>query len=194
MASLPFDEIDVLIVDEMGKNVSGTGMDTNIIGRMMIRGVPEFPRPDARIVVVLDLTAELHGNGAGIGLADVLTLRAARKLDLRATYINGLTSGIGGVQRVRLPMLLPTDVDAICAGVLCCGQGDPAAGQGGADQEHPGDRRAGGLRVAAGGGAGAPPPGGGGGAGPAPLRRRRGSAGGAHSDSGPGQGTPRPAR
>ena len=125
MASLPFDEIDVLIVDEMGKNVSGTGMDTNIIGRMMIRGVPEFPRPDARIVVVLDLTAESHGNGAGIGLADVLTLRAARKLDLRATYINGLTSGIGGVQRVRLPMLLPTDVDAICAGVLCCGQGDP---------------------------------------------------------------------
>ena len=125
MASLPFDDIDVLVVDEMGKNVSGTGMDTNIIGRMMIRGVTEFRRPDVRIVVVLDLTEELHGNGAGIGLADVLTLRAARKLDLRATYINGLTSGIGGVQRVKLPMFLPSDVDAICAGVLCCGQGDP---------------------------------------------------------------------
>jgi hypothetical protein len=126
MASLPFDDIDVLIVDEMGKNVSGTGMDTNIIGRMSIRGVPEFSRPNVRIVVVLDLTAESHGNGAGIGLADVLTLRAARKLDLRATYINGLTSGIGGVQRVKLPMFLPSDVDAICAGVLCCGRGDAA--------------------------------------------------------------------
>src|SRR5919202_416539 len=125
MASLPFDDIDVLIVDEMGKNVSGTGMDTNIIGRMMIRGVPEFERPNVRIVAVLDLTAESHGNGAGIGLADVLTLRAAQKLDLRATYINGLTSGIGGVQRVRLPMFLPSDVDAICAGILTCGRGDP---------------------------------------------------------------------
>jgi hypothetical protein len=127
MASLPFDRIDVLVVDVIGKNVSGTGMDTNIVGRMMIRGVPEFARPDVRIVVVLDLTEESHGNGAGIGLADVLTLRAARKLDLRATYINGLTSGIGGVQRVKLPMFLPTDVDAICAGILCCGRGDPGA-------------------------------------------------------------------
>jgi hypothetical protein len=126
MASLPFDEIDVLIVDEMGKNVSGTGMDTNIIGRMMINGVPEFERPNVRIVVVLDLTNESHGNGAGIGLADVLTVRAAQKLDLRATYINGLTSGIGGVQRVKLPMYLPSDVDAICAGILSCGRGDAA--------------------------------------------------------------------
>ncbi len=125
MASLPFQDIDVLIVDEMGKNVSGTGMDTNIIGRMMIRGVPEFQRPNVRIVVALDLTEESHGNGAGIGLADILTLRAVRKLDLRATYINGLTSGIGGVQRVKLPLFLPSDVDAICAGILCCGRGDP---------------------------------------------------------------------
>ncbi|MBI3974716.1 MAG: DUF2088 domain-containing protein [Chloroflexi bacterium] len=125
MASLPFDDIDVLVVDEIGKNVSGTGMDTNIIGRMMIRGVPEFERPNVRIIVVRDLTEESHGNGAGIGLADVLTLRAARKLDLRSTYINGLTSGIGGVQRVKLPLFLPSDVDAICAGILMCGRGDP---------------------------------------------------------------------
>lgn len=126
MASLPFDDVDVLIVDEMGKNISGTGMDTNIIGRMMICGVPEFSRPTIRIIVVLDLTEESHGNGAGIGLADVLTLRAARKLDLRSTYINGLTSGIGGVQRVKLPMLLPSDVDAICAGLLTCGRAEAA--------------------------------------------------------------------
>lgn len=125
MASLPFDDIDVLVVDEIGKNVSGTGMDTNIIGRMMIRGVPEFARPNVRIIVALDLTEETHGNGTGLGLADIATLRAARKLDLRSTYINGLTSGIGGVQRVKLPLLLPADVDALCAGILTCGRGDP---------------------------------------------------------------------
>lgn len=125
MASLPFDEIDVLVIDEIGKNVSGTGMDTNIVGRMMIRGVPEFERPNVRIIVVLDLTDESHGNGAGIGLADVLTRRVVEKLDLRATYINGLTSGIGGVQRIKLPLFLPSDVDAICAGILTCGRGDP---------------------------------------------------------------------
>ena len=126
MASLPFDEIDVLVVDEIGKNVSGTGMDTNIVGRMFIRGVAEFERPNVRIVVVRDITEESHGNGVGLGLADVTTLRAARKLDLRATYINAITSGIGGVQRVRLPLIMPTDVDALCAGILSCSNGDPS--------------------------------------------------------------------
>ena len=92
---------------------------------MLIRGVPEFVRPNIRSIVVRDLTDESHGNGAGIGLADIMTQHAARKLDLRATYINGLTSGIGGVQRVQLPIVMPTDVDAICAGVLTCGRGDP---------------------------------------------------------------------
>ena len=127
MASLPFERIDVLVVDEIGKNVSGTGMDTNIVGRMFIRGVPEFDRPNVRIVVVRDITEESHGNGVGLGLADVTTLRAARKLDLRATYINAITSGIGGVQRVRLPIVMPTDVDALCAGILCCSNGDAAS-------------------------------------------------------------------
>ena len=126
MASLPFDQIDVLVVDEIGKNVSGTGMDTNILGRMFIRGVPEFARPDVRIVVVRDITEESHGNGVGLGLADITTLRAARKLDLRATYINAITSGIGGVQRVRLPIVMPSDVDALCAGILCCSNGNPS--------------------------------------------------------------------
>ena len=126
MASLPFDQIDVLVIDQIGKNVSGTGMDTNIVGRMFIRGVPEFARPDVRIVVVRDITEESHGNGIGLGLADVTTLRAARKLDLRSTYVNAITSGIGGVQRARLPLILPTDVDALCCGVLTCSNGNPS--------------------------------------------------------------------
>jgi hypothetical protein len=126
MASLPFDDIDVLVVDEIGKNVSGTGMDTNIVGRMFIRGVPEFARPNVRSIVVLDLTEETHGNGIGLGVADVTTLRVMEKLDLRSTYVNAVTSAIGGVQRARLPMFFPSDVDAICAGILCCGRPDAA--------------------------------------------------------------------
>lgn len=124
MASLPFDQFDVLVVDEMGKNISGTGMDTNIIGRMMIQGVPEFERPRIKTIAVLDLTDAAHGNAAGVGLADVTTMRLYRKIDFRATYINGLTSGIGGVQRVKLPIVAPTDRDAIAAAILTCGRAD----------------------------------------------------------------------
>ena len=65
----------MLIVDEMGKNVSGTGMDTNVIGRMFVPGVAEEPRPRITAVVVLDLTEESHGNAIGIGLADFTTER-----------------------------------------------------------------------------------------------------------------------
>lgn len=126
MASLPFDQFDVLVVDEMGKNISGTGMDTNIIGRMMIQGVPEFERPRIKTIAVLDLTDAAHSNAAGIGLADVTTMRLYRKIDFRATYINGLTSGIGGVQRVKLPIVALTDRDAIAAAILTCGRADAA--------------------------------------------------------------------
>jgi hypothetical protein len=99
-------------------------MDTNIIGRMMIQGVPEFDRPRIKTIAVLDLTDAAHGNAAGIGLADVTTLRLYQKLDVRATYINGVTSGIGGVQRVKLPLVVSTDRDAVAAAILTCGRGD----------------------------------------------------------------------
>jgi len=124
MASLPFDQIDVLIVDELGKNISGTGMDTNIIGRMMIHGEPEFRRPDVTSLVLLDITEESHGNGSGIGLADVTTTRLYQKLDFRATYINGITSGLGGVQRIKLPAVVPTDADAVAVGLRACARPD----------------------------------------------------------------------
>jgi len=125
MASLPFDQIDVLIVDEMGKNVSGTGMDTNILGRMMIHGEPEFTCPDVTALVVLDLTEASHGNAVGIGLADVTTQRLASKVDLEATYINGITSGVGGVQRAKMPSVLPTDRAAIAVALRACARPDP---------------------------------------------------------------------
>src|SRR5207248_7101225 len=86
MAALPFDRLDVLIVDEMGKNVSGTGMDTNILGRMFVPGVPEEESPRITTVVVLDLTEESHGNALGIGLADFTTERVVAAIDSQAMY------------------------------------------------------------------------------------------------------------
>lgn len=123
--TLPFDAADVLVVDRMGKDKSGSGLDTNVIGRMMIRGTPEFLRPRIVNIVVLDLTDASHGNAVGIGLADFVPLRLIQKLDLRSMYTNALTSGLGGVQRGQLPLTLPTDRDAIAAAVATCAAADP---------------------------------------------------------------------
>jgi hypothetical protein len=127
MARLPFDELDVAVVDVLGKNVSGAGMDTNVIGRMMIRGTPEFERPRIATIAVLDLTEESHGNAVGIGLADFVPFRVLEKIELRTTYINAMTSGLGGPQRVQIPIALATDRSAIAAALLTCGRPDPTS-------------------------------------------------------------------
>ncbi|MCL5046713.1 MAG: nickel-dependent lactate racemase, partial [Actinobacteria bacterium] len=81
LPKLPVEDIDVLIVDEMGKNYSGTGMDTNVIGRWRIQGVPEPDSPRVSRLVVLDLSESSHGNATGIGLADFTTRRLVSKAD-----------------------------------------------------------------------------------------------------------------
>ena len=124
MCALPFDRLDVLIVDEMGKNISGTGMDTNILGRMFVPGVPEADRPRIAAVVALDLTEESHGNATGIGLADFTTEHLVSKIDWQATYMNGYTSGISGLLRSRLPCVLPNDRAAIATAIRMCGEPD----------------------------------------------------------------------
>lgn len=125
MARLPFDALDVLVIDEMGKDKSGAGMDTNVLGRMMIRDTGEFDRPAIRNVAVLDLTDASRGNATGIGLADFTTFRLLEKTDLYVTYVNSMTAGLGGVQRAQLPIVLPTDRDAIAGAILTCGRADP---------------------------------------------------------------------
>jgi hypothetical protein len=119
---LPFEEIDVLIVDEMGKNISGTGMDTNVIGRMFVPGVAEDPRTRITAVVVLGLTEESHGNAVGLGLADFTTNGFVEHIDWHATYMNSYTSGTGGLMRGRLPTILPNDRAAIATAIRMCGQ------------------------------------------------------------------------
>ncbi|MCC7493706.1 MAG: DUF2088 domain-containing protein [Fimbriimonadaceae bacterium] len=108
---LPFEELDVLVVDELGKDVSGTGLDPNVIGRLGIRGVADPGRPQIRVIVVLDLTAATGGNGLGIGLADLTTAALVRKLDQTAMAANALTTGLPG--RVSVPLTCPDAASAV---------------------------------------------------------------------------------
>jgi hypothetical protein len=107
---LPFDDIDLLIVDEMGKDIAGTGMDTNVIGRRfsLIEKPPVSPRI-ARIFV-RGLTKATQGNANGIGLADVTTERLLREMDRQVTYVNSLVARTP--EHSRLPMAFPTDREA----------------------------------------------------------------------------------
>ncbi|MDK2925936.1 MAG: hypothetical protein PWQ41_1710 [Bacillota bacterium] len=108
---LPFDDIDVLIVDEMGKNISGTGMDVNVIGRMYKLGEPEPERPRIKRIAVLDLTEASHGNALGMGLADITTKRFLSKVDVAATYANVIAAGV--LERGRMPVSAENDREAI---------------------------------------------------------------------------------
>jgi len=113
-AKVPFDDLDVLIVDEIGKNVSGTGMDLNVIGTWRIKGGKK--KPDYKRIVALSLTPGSMGNGLGIGLADFTTERFVRDYDARATWINLLTATEPGARNTlegQLPFALPSDREAI---------------------------------------------------------------------------------
>ncbi|MEW6624427.1 MAG: DUF362 domain-containing protein [Bacillota bacterium] len=101
---IPFERIDLLIVNEMGKNYSGTGMDTNVIGRWRIPGVPDPGSPQVKRIAVLDLSEPSHGNANGIGLADFTTKKLVNKINFQATYLNCLTTGI--LNRVMIPIIL----------------------------------------------------------------------------------------
>jgi hypothetical protein len=108
---LPVECLDLLIVEKIGKNISGAGMDPNVIG-FWRRGGGER-KPDYRVLVVLDLTPESHGNAIGIGLADVTTRSFAEKIDWDATYKNALSSK--RFTGVRLPMVRENDASALVA-------------------------------------------------------------------------------
>ena len=110
---LPFNDIDVLVIDHMGKDISGTGMDTNVIGRLRIPGKPEPSSPKVKAIVVCDLTDATHGNALGMGLADFATQRLADKVDFRLTAKNVLASGF--LERGRVPLVLGDAAEALRA-------------------------------------------------------------------------------
>ena len=126
MARLPFDQIDVLIVGELGKNYSGTGLDPNVIGRQRVETMPDLPRPVITRLAVLDLSAETRGNGLGIGLADLTTERLVRALDPVPMRVNSLTSNFLTRARKVPALSLPTDRDVIAACLDTCWRIDPA--------------------------------------------------------------------
>ncbi len=123
MARIKFDEFDVLIVDRIGKEISGDGMDPNITGR--------YPTPYAsggpviNKVVVLDLTEKTHGNANGVGMADYTTKTLFEKMDRQATYANALTSTV--TTSVRLPVILDNDREAVSAAIKTCNARDISA-------------------------------------------------------------------
>ena len=122
MPSLPFSDIQLLAVDWIGKNISGSGMDTNIIGRIGIRGEIDA-LPKINTICVFDLTPESHGNASGIGLADLVPQRLVDKADWKATYENSFTSRF--LCRGAIPITLPTDREVIDMALFVCGHATP---------------------------------------------------------------------
>lgn len=118
MARLPFDQIDVLVVGELGKNYSGTGLDPNVIGRQRVETMPDLPRPIVTRLAVLDLSEETRGNGLGIGLADLTTARLVQALDPTPMRVNSMTSNF--LTRARVPLALPSDQDVFAASLDTC--------------------------------------------------------------------------
>jgi hypothetical protein len=106
---VPFDQLDVLIIDTMGKNISGTGMDPNIIGMWRRFGGPKVP--DFTRIVVLGLTPETHGNAMGIGFADFTTRRVFEQIDHHALMMNAITAE--SIMAGKIPLIRANDVDAI---------------------------------------------------------------------------------
>jgi hypothetical protein len=125
MARLPFSPIDVLIVEEIGKNISGSGMDTNIIGRPSNPHEP-FPNdPKILWIVALDLTEESYGNAVGIGNADFTTRRLVEKIDMKPTLINAITACAPGGAKV--PATFDSDREAIETALSCIGLTPPSS-------------------------------------------------------------------
>jgi len=109
LPGIPIPAFDILIVDEMGKNISGSGMDTNVIGFWRRYGGEK--KPDYQTLIALSLTDESHGNAMGVGLADMITKKLAEKINLKITYVNAITSGVWS--NARVPITLENDRECI---------------------------------------------------------------------------------
>jgi hypothetical protein len=125
LARLPLHRADLLIVDQIGKDVSGSGMDTNVVGRKRAFRTQPPPenQPEMRLIFVRGLTPRTHGNAAGIGLADFTTTRLVRSMNYSATVINCLTAGYP--EGAFLPVHFDTDRAVLDAALAIIGQRSP---------------------------------------------------------------------
>jgi len=117
---LPFDEADIIIIDEMGKDISGTGFDTKVVGRIglpLVAAEPQSPR--IKRIVVCDLTEGSEGNAVGVGIVDIITQRLLDKIDMEALNINTIT----GVcpEMGKIPLTMKNDREAIEVAIKCVG-------------------------------------------------------------------------
>ncbi|HEX7513155.1 MAG TPA: lactate racemase domain-containing protein [Candidatus Methylomirabilis sp.] len=123
LGRIPFEFLHLLIVDELGKEISGTGMDPNVIGRMYFSPNEEPKSPRYIRILVRDLTEKTAGNAVGMGLADFSTRRLANKINFQYTYTNALT-GLSPM-RSKMPIIFETDKDAIEGALKTIGMTEP---------------------------------------------------------------------
>jgi hypothetical protein len=111
MPALPVRQLDILIIDEIGKDICGVGLDPTIVGRIRVFAQEEPSSPVVTTIVATDLTDASHGNALGMGLADIITRRLREKVDFRATYENLVASTF--LERGKMPMVAETDCQAL---------------------------------------------------------------------------------
>ncbi len=109
--ALPCDKIKVLVVDEIGKTFSGTGMDTNVIGRRGVNGHEDLTRPSIEVIAALTLSEASHGNAIGIGNADFTTCKLRHAMDEQKTFLNAFTTG--DMRRMAIPCTLENDEELV---------------------------------------------------------------------------------
>lgn len=122
LGKLPFHDIDLLVVGEIGKNYSGAGIDPNVVGRLLIEGQNDFETPKIIRMCALDLSPESHGNGTGVGIADLTTDRLIASIDPVPFRMNNLTACF--LWRSKLPIAFPNDKQCIITGLETCWQPD----------------------------------------------------------------------
>ena len=111
LPKLPVQDLDILIVQEMGKNISGTGMDTNIVGGVIGYDPEEYTPPNIKRIILFDLTPETGGNALGVGSADLITKKVYDKIDFKSTYTNTATATF--LERAKIPMVMDTEKEAL---------------------------------------------------------------------------------
>lgn len=124
LGRLPFRHLDALVCEYVGKNISGAGMDYAVIGRTDIRGIANPEHIFIAKIAVLGLTAETGGNGMGVGVADFIPKTCADALDLKAMYMNAITSTY--MEKARVPIVLPSERQVMEALFATCWADDPA--------------------------------------------------------------------